>query len=170
MPSAAISPSGRVLMAPARASISGTAPEFHGRDINATFPDDYTVDALKGKAAIFAVKIKEVGAPVRPAVDDDFAKTLGAENVANLRKLVSEQISREYDNVARMKLKRQMLAQLEKAHTFELPPSLVDSEFESIWRQLTETSRKVLALAQQLPGLVILPAHDPTAAQRLLNS
>ena len=112
------------------------------RDINATFPDDYTVDALKGKAAIFAVKIKEVAAPVRPAVDDAFAKTLGAEDVANLRKLVSEQISREYDNVARMKLKRQMLAQLEKAHTFELPPSLVDSEFESIWRQLTETMRQ----------------------------
>jgi trigger factor len=112
------------------------------RDINATFPDDYTVDALKGKAAIFAVKIKEVAAPVRPAVDDAFAKTLGAEDVANLRKLVSEQISREYDNVARMKLKRQMLAQLEKAHTFELPPSLVDSEFESIWSQLTETMRQ----------------------------
>jgi trigger factor len=112
------------------------------RDINATFPDDYTVDALKGKAAIFAVKIKEVGAPVRPAVDDAFAKTLGAEDVSNLRKLVSEQIGREYDNVARMKLKRQMLAQLEKAHTFELPPSLVDSEFESIWRQLTETMRQ----------------------------
>jgi trigger factor len=112
------------------------------RDINATFPDDYTVEALKGKAAIFAVKIKEVAAPVRPAVDDAFAKTLGAEDVANLRKLVSEQISREYDNVARMKLKRQMLAQLEKAHTFELPPSLVDSEFESIWRQLTETMRQ----------------------------
>jgi len=112
------------------------------RDINGTFPDDYTVDALKGKAAIFAVKIKEVAAPVRPAVDDAFAKTLGAEDVANLRKLVSEQIGREYDNVARMKLKRQMLAQLEKAHTFELPPSLVDSEFESIWRQLTETMRQ----------------------------
>ncbi|MGZ5851645.1 MAG: trigger factor [Hyphomicrobium sp.] len=112
------------------------------RDINATFPDDYTVEALKGKAAIFAVKIKEVAAPVRPAVDDTFAKTLGAEDVTNLRKLVSEQIGREYDNVARMKLKRQMLAQLEKAHTFELPPSLVDSEFESIWRQLTETMRQ----------------------------
>ncbi len=112
------------------------------RDINGTFPDDYTVDALKGKAAIFAAKIKEVAAPVRPAVDDAFAKTLGAEDVANLRKLVSEQIGREYDNVARMKLKRQMLAQLEKAHTFELPPSLVDSEFESIWRQLTETMRQ----------------------------
>jgi len=109
------------------------------RTISATFPDDYTVDTLKGKAATFDVKIKEVAAPVRPAIDDAFAKTLGADNVAKLRSLVSDQIQREYDNVARMKLKRQMLAQLETAHTFELPPSLVESEFESIWRQLTET-------------------------------
>jgi N-acyl homoserine lactone hydrolase len=36
-------------------------------------------------------------------------------------------------------------------------------------RRLAESSHKVLALAQQ-PGLVVLPAHDPTAAQRLLDS
>jgi glyoxylase-like metal-dependent hydrolase (beta-lactamase superfamily II) len=37
-------------------------------------------------------------------------------------------------------------------------------------RGLAESSRKVLALAEQQPGLVVLPAHDPTAAQRLLDS
>jgi N-acyl homoserine lactone hydrolase len=37
-------------------------------------------------------------------------------------------------------------------------------------RQLAESSRKVLALAGRQPGLVVLPAHDPTAAQRLLDS
>ena len=37
-------------------------------------------------------------------------------------------------------------------------------------RQLAESTRKVLALEQQLPGLVVLPAHDSTAAQRLLGS
>jgi glyoxylase-like metal-dependent hydrolase (beta-lactamase superfamily II) len=37
-------------------------------------------------------------------------------------------------------------------------------------RLLAESSRKVLALRQQQPGLVVLPAHDPTAAQRLLDS
>jgi len=108
------------------------------RTIEATFPDDYSVETLKGKKATFDVKFKEVGAPVRPAIDDAFAKTLGAESVSKLRGLVGEQIKREYDNVARMKLKRQMLAQLEKAHNFELPPTLVDNEFDSIWRQLTE--------------------------------
>jgi glyoxylase-like metal-dependent hydrolase (beta-lactamase superfamily II) len=37
-------------------------------------------------------------------------------------------------------------------------------------RQLGESTRKVLALEHQLPGLVVLPAHDPTAARRLLDS
>jgi glyoxylase-like metal-dependent hydrolase (beta-lactamase superfamily II) len=36
--------------------------------------------------------------------------------------------------------------------------------------QLAKTTDKVLALTQRMPGLVILPAHDPTAAQRLLHS
>lgn len=37
-------------------------------------------------------------------------------------------------------------------------------------RRLADSTRKVLALQQQQPGLVVLPAHDPTAAQRLLDS
>jgi glyoxylase-like metal-dependent hydrolase (beta-lactamase superfamily II) len=37
-------------------------------------------------------------------------------------------------------------------------------------RLLGESTRKILTLQQNLPGLVVLPAHDPTAAQRLLHS
>ncbi len=37
-------------------------------------------------------------------------------------------------------------------------------------RQLVETTGKVLALKETMPDLVILPAHDPTAARRLLES
>lgn len=37
-------------------------------------------------------------------------------------------------------------------------------------RQLEDSTRKVLALQEQQPGLIVLPAHDPTAAQRLLGS
>jgi N-acyl homoserine lactone hydrolase len=37
-------------------------------------------------------------------------------------------------------------------------------------RQLVETTTKVLALRERMPDLVVLPAHDPTAAQRLLDS
>ena len=106
------------------------------RDVAATFPADYPVENLAGKAASFAVTVKEVAAPSRPEVNDEFAKTLGAESVARLKDLVKQQIDREYANVARQKLKRELLDALEQSHEFELPPSLVDSEFAAIWQQL----------------------------------
>jgi trigger factor len=108
------------------------------RDVAANFPADYPVATLAGKAASFAVKVKEVAVSVRPEINDEFAKTLGAENVAQLKEFVSAQISREYAGAARQKLKRELLDALEKAHSFELPPSLVDNEFAAIWQQLED--------------------------------
>jgi trigger factor len=106
------------------------------RAVSATFPADYPVETLAGKDAVFDVKVKEVATPTRPAVDDEFAKSLGTETVDQLKELVKAQIAREYANVSRSKLKRQLLDVLEKGHSFDLPPSLVDSEFAGIWQQL----------------------------------
>jgi trigger factor len=106
------------------------------RAVSATFPADYPVETLAGKDAVFDVKVKEVATATRPAVDDEFAKSLGTETVDQLKELVKAQIAREYANVSRSKLKRQLLDVLEKGHAFDLPPSLVDSEFAGIWQQL----------------------------------
>jgi trigger factor len=106
------------------------------RVIKATFPADYPAKELAGKEASFEVKVKEVAAPKRPEIDDDFAKGFGAENLADLKAKVSAQIQREYESAARMKLKRELLDELEKAHSFELPPTLVGREFDQIWAQL----------------------------------
>ncbi len=106
------------------------------RAVSATFPADYPVETLAGKDAVFDVKVKEVATATRPAVDDEFAKSLGTETVDQLKELVNAQIAREYANVSRSKLKRQLLDVLEKGHAFDLPPSLVDSEFAGIWQQL----------------------------------
>ena len=112
------------------------------RTVKATFPADYPVAALAGKEAVFDVKIKEVAAPSAPAIDDEFAKTFGAESLAKLKEMVQAQIAREYEGASRLKLKRELLDQLEKAHTFELPPTLVENEFEVMWRQLNENLRQ----------------------------
>lgn len=107
--------------------------------VKATFPEAYQEEKLAGKEADFEVKVKEVAAPKLPEVNDEFAKTLGAENVDNLKELVTQQLQQEYLQAARVKLKRELLDELEKAHNFELPPSLVDNEFESIWKQLADS-------------------------------
>lgn len=106
------------------------------RAVAATFPADYPVEKLAGKAATFDVKVKEVAVPKLPELNEEFAKSLGADSVEALKDLVKAQLAFEYANVTRSKLKRQLLDQLEKAHSFELPPSLVDSEFAGIWQQL----------------------------------
>ncbi|MFZ4806969.1 MAG: trigger factor [Hyphomicrobiaceae bacterium] len=108
------------------------------RTVTATFPEAYSVETLKGKTATFDVTVKEVAKSEKPTIDDTFASSLGAENVAKLRELVSAQIGREYEQAARSKLKRQLLDALEKAHDFTLPPTLVDSEFAGIWQQVEQ--------------------------------
>ena len=109
------------------------------RAVNAKFPDDYPEKTLAGKDAVFTVKVKEVAKPIRPDIDDEFAKTLGAESLAKLKELVTARIAGEYAAVARMKLKRQILDGLDKAHDFALPQTLVTNEFDGIWRQVTQS-------------------------------
>ncbi|MBA2127314.1 trigger factor [Hyphomicrobium methylovorum] len=104
--------------------------------VEATFPEDYPMPTLAGKTAQFDVSVKAVALPKKPEIDEDFAKGLGAESLDQLKGFVSEQIKREYDQASRAKLKREILDALDKAHTFELPPSLVDFEFNNIWTQL----------------------------------
>lgn len=104
--------------------------------IKATFPESYQVETLAGKQADFDVKVTEVAGPKVPEVNEEFAQSLGAESVEKLKELVTKQLEQEYAQAARVKIKRELLDELEKAHSFELPASLVDSEFESIWKQL----------------------------------
>ncbi len=51
------------------------------REVEATFPEAYPEASLAGKTARFAVKVKEVGAPETPPLDEEFAKGLGIELV-----------------------------------------------------------------------------------------
>jgi trigger factor len=109
------------------------------RLVKVKFPDDYPGKEVAGKDAEFTVNVKEVAKPVRPEVNDDFAKTLGPQSLDQLKELVRGKIAGEYASVARMKIKRQALDALDKAHDFALPETLVNGEFEGIWRQFTQS-------------------------------
>ncbi|HKR15881.1 trigger factor [Rhizorhapis sp.] len=106
------------------------------KTINVTFPDDYGAENLKGKAATFDLSIKEVKVSVEAVIDDEFAKTLGLEGLEQLRNLFKGQIEQEHNNLTRTYMKRKLLDQLAASHDFEVPPSMVEAEFQQIWRQL----------------------------------
>ena len=114
--------------------------------VNVTFPENYQSEELKGKAAIFEVKVKDVKGPVDAPADDAFAERLGIENLAKLRELLKGNLEKEYAGASRFKLKRALLDQLDTKHDFPLPPKMVEAEFAAIWQQVEQDKE-----AGQLP-------------------
>ncbi len=106
------------------------------RNLNVSFPDDYPSAELAGKAAVFEVKVHEVREAQTPVVDDEFAKGLGLEGLDQLTGFVRDQLQAEHNAASRSKAKRDLLDKLDAAHSFDLPPGMVEQEFASIWQQL----------------------------------
>ena len=106
------------------------------RTLNVTFPEDYNVDFLKGKAATFYVTVNEVQQPREAKADDSFAKAMGLESIDQLRGLLKGQIEQELNGLTRTHMKRKLLDQLAADHDFPVPPSMVEAEFSQIWQQL----------------------------------
>ncbi len=104
-------------------------------DVKVTFPADYGAANLAGKDAVFEVTVKEVQGPAEVKVDDEFAKRFGFDALDKLREALTQQIKSDYTRMSRMHLKRALLDALDTAHSFELPPSMVEQEFNQIWSQ-----------------------------------
>jgi len=106
------------------------------KTIEVTFPEDYTAENLKGKAATFDLVINEIRVPKEGKADEDFAKSLGLESLEQLRGLLKGQLEQENNGLTRTHMKRKLLDQLADSHDFEVPPSMVEAEFNQIWAQL----------------------------------
>ncbi len=104
--------------------------------INVTFPDDYAAENLKGAAATFDLVIKDVRVPKEASIDEELATSLGLESLEQLRGLLKGQIEQEHNGLTRTHMKRKLLDQLAVGHDFEVPPSMVEAEFQQIWAQL----------------------------------
>ena len=115
--------------------------------VDVTFPADYGQKELAGQPAMFHVDIKEIRAAEPAKVDEDLAKKLRFESLDKLKETVTKQISADYDQLSRMKVKRALLDALDEVHDFDLPQGMIDLEFEAISQQMerekTETGEKL---------------------------
>jgi len=106
------------------------------KQISVTFPDDYPAKELAGQPATFDLSITAVKTAGESAIDEALAKNLGLESLEQLRELVKGQIEQQHNGLTRTHMKRKLLDQLAAGHDFEVPPSMVDAEFNQIWQQL----------------------------------
>jgi trigger factor len=110
--------------------------------VKVSFPADYQAAHLAGKAAEFAVTVKVVAMPGEPVMDDAFAQRFGIESADKIRETVENSIREQLNSIARQKVKRQLLDALDKLYTFDIPASLLDQEFNSIWAQMQEDMQR----------------------------
>ena len=103
--------------------------------VNVSFPVEYHVKELAGKPAVFETTIKEIRKYKEASLDDDFAKNFGQKSLGELKTIIKNELTKEYDNVSKIHLKRSILDALVPSCEFEVPPSMVEAEFNSIWKQ-----------------------------------
>ena len=108
------------------------------REVKVTFPADYPVADLQNADAVFAVTVKDVKVAAATKADDEFAKSLGLESLAKLRELMKDSVEQEHNGLTRTYMKRKLLDQLAATHDFDVPPTMVEAEFNQIWAQLQQ--------------------------------
>jgi trigger factor len=107
-------------------------------EVKVTFPEEYGNERLAGQDAVFKVTVKNMLESVPMAIDDELATTLGETDLAALKERIRERIAAEYKEFGRSRVKRQLLDLLAEGHDFPVPESMIDAEFDAIWKQIEQ--------------------------------
>jgi len=108
------------------------------KNVNIVLPENYPKKEYANKKANFKCKILNIQKSEPSKINDEFAKSLGAKNLIDLKELVSKQIKNQYKVNLDALVKEDILDQLEKKHDIEIPKNLVDQEFSLITQNFSK--------------------------------
>ena len=97
-------------------------------EVKATFPEDYHVENLAGREAVFKVKVNEVGSPNEMKRDNEFAKKYGEKDFETMKSNMSKQMQLELSSRVFQKNKDVAFTALLTANDFEVPEGSVSTE------------------------------------------
>ena len=110
--------------------------------VDAVLPENFPEKEFANKKAKFNCKIIAIKKPEEVKINDDFAKNLGAKDLQDLKKLISNQINDEYKNSLDRLSKNQILKELEKFKVEEIPENLIDEEVKILSQGMKEDELK----------------------------
>jgi len=104
------------------------------KSFDVVFPEDYHGKEIAGKTVTFEVTLNELAEPVLPAVDAEFAKSLGIPDgdLQKLREGIQKDLEREVSKRARSKLKEQIMQALLSTTQIDAPSILINQEKERL--------------------------------------
>lgn len=112
------------------------------REVEVLFPADFTVEALQGKAAKYAVDVQEVRARKLPELDEEFFKAQGVKDLADLKERVSTHVKAQKEQQRRADIRAQVTERIASMVNIPLPESLVERETESAMRQVVSRNMR----------------------------
>ena len=127
-------------------------------EVNVTFPENYQVADLAGKAAKFEVTVHDVKEKVLPELTDEFVKEFtkeAASTVAEYKEKLKEEIKLEKENLAEKSYSDKVISTAVENAKLSVPEKLVEQEVDSMFEQFTgNLSRQGLSfdLYQQFTG------------------
>ncbi len=98
------------------------------KDIHVTFPEAYGAENLAGKDAVFKVLLKEIKEKKVPALDDDFAKEMEAESLAQLKEKTCENLKSQQQQQIDNQLQENLMNALLEKNPFEVPDGMVTNQ------------------------------------------
>ncbi|MBQ0751570.1 MAG: trigger factor [Roseovarius sp.] len=134
--------------------------------VTVTFPEQYQAPHLAGKEAVFDCTVKAVKEPVAAEINDELAQKYGAEDLAALKTQIAERLEMEYAGAARAILKRHVLDQLDEKVSFELPPTMVETEAKQIAHQLWHEENPDVH-GHDHPEIDVTEEHNKLAERRV---
>ena len=106
--------------------------------VDHAFEADYADKTLAGKTVNFEAKIVEVSVPEKTEINEAFAKEMGCEGLEDLRAKIKDSLQKDSLNLTKLYHKRHVLDAMADIYDFELPKSMVQKEFDSIWARLQD--------------------------------
>ena len=103
------------------------------KDVNVTFPENYQAEALKGKPAVFAVKLNALQAKELPELTDEFIKeATGSETVDAYKAKTRERLEKQAERRAKDATENSILEAISANAEAEIPQAMIDREIDSL--------------------------------------
>ena len=113
-------------------------------DVAATFADAHPRAELRGKSAVFKVKVRDIKQRVLPAIDDEFAKDVGSfQTLVELRASVHTRLEKMLKERADTVLAEQIIDRLNEKNSLDLPPSLVEQQCRMMELELLQNAKRM---------------------------
>ena len=112
------------------------------KTLHSVLPANHPKKELSNKEAKFECKILNVKEGKESKLDDNFAKSMGAKDLNDLKKLIENQISSQYSQALNSITKKEILDQIEKSHQLDLPKNLIDQEILIMTKNLKNEEKE----------------------------